>query len=223
MLDKDVIKKFLQELANDGIIASACRKSGLNRMTFYRLRDKDPTFKKKVKEAMKIGRENGGDLSDFSLLQLIREKNLGAIKWYQIHNDARYRPKPRRVYLVHSNTNNSEKAIAAKKKDDIRVYATGYTDAMKVFLEESREEFKRYDTEEAILERVDEVRSGKADDLDDNLMEEGRRQYAKENGEPVEEEVNTVEHNPPPQEPNILDDAVVDKIVLDLPEDDDDE
>lgn len=221
MLDKDVIKQFLQELANDGIIASACRKSGLNRMTFYRLRDKDPAFKKKVKEAIKIGRENGGDLSDFSLLQLIREKNLGAIKWYQIHNDTRYRPKPRRVYLVHSNTNNSEKAITAKKKDDIRTYSAGYTDAMKVFLEEKREEFKRYDTEEAVLERVEEVRSGKADDLDEDLMEEGRQQYAKENGEPVEENINVVEPSPPPQETKNLDDEVVSKIVMDLPDDDD--
>lgn len=221
MLDKDVIKKFLQELANDGIIASACRKSGLNRMTFYRLRDKDPAFKKKVKEAMKIGRENGGDLSDFSLLQLIREKNLGAIKWYQIHNDSRYRPKPRRVYLVHSNTNNSEKAITAKKKDDIRTYSAGYTDAMKVFLEEKREEFKRYDTEEAILERVEEVRTGKAEGLDDNLMEEGRQQYAKENGEPIEENISVVEPSLPPQENKNLDDEVVSKIIMDLPDDDD--
>lgn len=221
MIDSKTRQKLIQELEKSGNVYLSCLKVGINRSTFYRWRDGDPKFRKLAGKAMRIGWENNCDIAEHALMINVKEKRMEAIKYVLSRQSSRYRPKDKKVTLIHSNTNTSEKAIAAKKKDDIRVYSAGYSDAMKVFLEGKREEFKRYDTEEATLERVEEVRSGKANDLDEDLMEEGRRQYAKENGEPIEEEVNVVEESPPPKEPSNLDEEAVNKIVLDLPDDDD--
>lgn len=162
MLNNEIKKQFLEELAKDGIIASACRKSGLNRMTFYRLRDNDPSFRKRVKDAMKVGRENGNDMADFSLLQLIREKNLGAIKWYQVHGNPKYRPKPRRILFEHSRIGQDKDEFEAMKRE----HWNQITDAMKDVTEMVRHQ--QAFTEEAAEKIIESLPDVDITDIEDS-------------------------------------------------------
>ncbi len=103
MIDKETKKKFLEELEKDGIPYSACRRSGLSKATLYRILKTDPDFKKRFKESKRIGLENTNDMTQFALNQLIREKNLGAIKWAQKHCDPRFKSRTKKVIIEHSN------------------------------------------------------------------------------------------------------------------------
>lgn len=224
MIDLETKEKLLKEIEKSGNVYLSCMKIGIDKATFYRWKD-DKEFRRKANEAVKRGRENNCEIAEHALMMNVKEKKMDAIKYVLSHQSKIYKPKDRKVFLVHSNTNNSEKAISAKKKEDIRTYSAGYTDGVRSFLEDHVRKSKKHrpSTEEEVLERVEEIQSGKADDLDDELMEEGRRHYAIENGEVIEEE-NVIKENPllpGEDEDNDESDDTANKIVLDLPEDDD--
>jgi hypothetical protein len=202
MIDLETKEKLLKEIEKSGNVYLSCMKTGIDKATFYRWKD-DKEFRKKANEAVKRGRENNCEIAEHALMMNVKDKKMDAIKYVLSHQSKIYKPKDRKVFLVHSNTNNSEKAVSIKRKGDIRTYSAGYTDGVKSFLEDHVRKSKkhRHTTEEEVLERVEEIRSGKADDLNEDLMEEARTLYAKENGEV-------------PEEP---DDHATNKIILDLP------
>jgi len=227
MINLETKEKLLKEIEKSGNVYLSCMKTGIDKATFYRWKKDDKQFGKKATEAIKRGRENNCELAEHALMLNVKEKKMDAIKYVLSHQSKIYRPKDRKVFLVHSNTNTSDKAISAKKKEDIRSYTTGYTDAMKEFMEnelnEPEEERKKHlTTEEDVLERLEDVRSGKADIPEDNLMEEAKRNYAKRNGEVLDDEERTVRKNlPPPKDEAESGGQVVNKIIFDLPEVDD--
>ena len=221
MIDLETKEKLLKEIEKSGNVYLSCMKTGIDKATFYRWKD-DKEFRKKANEAVKRGRENNCEIAEHALMMNVKDKKMDAIKYVLSHQSKIYKPKDRKVFLVHSNTNNSEKAISIKKKEDIRTYSAGYTDGVKSFLEDHARKSKKHraSTEEEVLERVEEIHSGKADDLDDDLMEEAVMYRAEENGEVLKQE-NVIKQSPSPYEDdNEPDDQTANKIVLELPEDD---
>lgn len=223
MIDLETKEKLLKEIEKSGNVYLSCMKTGIDKATFYRWKKDDKQFSKKATEAVKRGRESNCDLAEHALMLNVKEKKMDAIKYVLSHQSRIYKPKDRKVFLVHSNTNNSEKAVSLKRKGDIRTYSAGYTDGVKSFLEDHVRKSKKHrpSTEEEVLERVDEIRSGKADDLDDDLMEEARILHAKEYEDDVEKEKIANQNPLLPGEDNESDDQTENKIILDLPEDDD--
>lgn len=80
-------QKFLEILEKNPVLHIALERSGVSKPTYYRWRDTDKEFTTKVEDAM---REGKGFISDIAIAQLItalKEKNLGAIKfWLQSHH-----------------------------------------------------------------------------------------------------------------------------------------
>lgn len=220
MIDLETKEKLLKEIEKSGNVYLSCMKTGIDKATFYRWKE-DKEFRKRANEAVKRGRENNCEIAEHALMMNVKEKKMDAIKYVLSHQSKIYKPKDRKVFLVHSNTNNSEKAIGTKKKQDIRTYSAGYTDGVKSFLEDHVRKSKKHrpSTEEEVLERVEEIRSGKADDLDDDLMEEARILHAKEYEEDLEKEKATKQNLllPGEDEDNDEPDDTVNKILLDLP------
>lgn len=92
MIDDETKKKLLAEIEKNGNVSFSCLKLGIDKSTFYRwLKNKD--FKKKADEAVKRGRQSGCDAAENALMLLIKEKNLGAIKYYLGNNSPRYKQR----------------------------------------------------------------------------------------------------------------------------------
>lgn len=223
MIDLETKEKLLKEIEKSGNVYLSCMKVGIDKATFYRWKKDDKQFSKKATEAVKRGRESNCDLAEHALMLNVKEKKMDAIKYVLSHQSKIYKPKDRKVFLVHSNTNNGEKAVSLKKKQDMNTYCAGYADGIKRFMEHDLNGERTHGTssEEEILERVDEVRSGKADDLDDDLMEEARTLYTKEHGEDIEKEkVIKQKISPTEDDDEESDNQTVNKFFLDLPNDD---
>jgi hypothetical protein len=90
---RDVRSKLLELLAENPSISAACRKLSINRMMFYRLKKSDADFKRNVKLAMIDGRTKWVEIAELGLMSLVKEKNLGAIKFFLANNDLRYAQK----------------------------------------------------------------------------------------------------------------------------------
>lgn len=116
MIKNDVRKNLLEELAKDGNILNACRKSGIGRATFYRWLEGDLGFKKQARKAERIGRANMTSIAEHALMLKVRDKDLGAIKYLLSHNDPRYKPKGRKIYIEHSNTSRDESRKEMEEK-----------------------------------------------------------------------------------------------------------
>ena len=92
---RDVRSKLLELLAENPSISAACRKLSINRMMFYRLKKSDADFKRNVKLAMIDGRTKWVEIAELGLMSLVKEINLGAIKFRCL------RPKNFvRIYLI---------------------------------------------------------------------------------------------------------------------------
>lgn len=120
MISNEIRKNIIDELAKDGNILSTCRKVGIAPATFYRWRKEDPGFRKRVQQAEQIGRQNMSSVADHALMLLVKEKDLPAIKWFQVHNDPRYKPKSRKILIEHSNASKEREArMTAEEKRQI--------------------------------------------------------------------------------------------------------
>jgi len=114
MISKELRKTFIEELKKEGNIYFACTKTNIGRATFYRW-IKNKEFKKVANDALMIGRENGVDIAEFSLLNLVKRGDLGAIKYYLPHNSSRYKGNNvSKVILVHKVQNQQEKFVRQK-------------------------------------------------------------------------------------------------------------
>lgn len=148
MISNEIRKNIIDELAKDGNILSTCKKVGIAPATFYRWRKEDPGFRKRVQQAEQIGRQNMSCAANHALLLLVKEKNLPAIKWYQTHNDPRYRPKVRKIFIEHSNAFKEREArVTAEEKRQIDE-ATESIKQMVESMEERRELHNESENEE---------------------------------------------------------------------------
>jgi hypothetical protein len=81
-------QKFLEVLEKNPVIHIALERSGVTKPTFYRWREMDRDFAKKVETAIDEGNSLITDIAIAQLISAIKEKNLGAIKfWLESHDD----------------------------------------------------------------------------------------------------------------------------------------
>lgn len=151
MISKEIRRKIIDELAKDGNILNTCRKVGIAPATFYRWRKDDPGFRKRIQHAIQIGRQNMSSVAEHALMLLVKDKNLGAIKWFQVHNDSRYRPKPRRVLMEHMRSGDAEEKFIAWRKEQLDEITNMYKKATEFVAE------MPYDEEEKIANLPPEV------------------------------------------------------------------
>ena len=114
MIDLETKEKLLKEIEKSGNVSLSCMKIGIDKATFYRWKD-DKEFRKKANEAMKRGRESNCDLAEHALMLNVKEKKMDAIKYVLSHQSKIYKPKDRKVFLVHSNPT---KELQAKLDSD---------------------------------------------------------------------------------------------------------
>jgi hypothetical protein len=101
MVDQETKTKLLEELEKDGNVYRACAKVGIGTSTFYRWKS-DKAFWKQAQATIKLGRENACYIGEHSLLSLVKEKDLGAIKYLLGHNSPIYKPRAvSKVILEH--------------------------------------------------------------------------------------------------------------------------
>lgn len=92
MVDREnVQEKILDELRKHGNIMIACKKAGIGRATFYRMKKSDFRFTKQACRAEMEGRANGSDLAEYIVMDKIRKGDFKAAAFYLTHNNPRYK------------------------------------------------------------------------------------------------------------------------------------
>lgn len=80
-------EKFLEILEKLPVVQAACERTGIARATFYRWKEIDPEFKEKARKAMAEGNNLITDVAISQLISAIKDKNLGAIRfWLEKHS-----------------------------------------------------------------------------------------------------------------------------------------
>lgn len=80
-------KIILDQLRKTPIVQIACEKTGIARATYYRWRKQSKKFKKESDKAIIDGRFMVNDLAESQLINAIKDKNFGAIKfWLNSHH-----------------------------------------------------------------------------------------------------------------------------------------
>lgn len=138
MIDLETKERLLKEIEKSGNVSLSCLKIGVDKATFYRWKKDDKEFRKKANEAIKRGRESNCDLAEHALMLNVKDRKMDAIKYVLSHQSKIYKPKDKRAFIIHSNAENSEKAVALKKKEHDRIYYDGYAEAYKVITEKLR-------------------------------------------------------------------------------------
>lgn len=75
-------EEVLEALQKTPVVYVACERAGISKATFYRWREEDLVFQKKSDEAIKAGKALINDMAFSQLIALIKEKNVGAIKFW---------------------------------------------------------------------------------------------------------------------------------------------
>lgn len=109
--------KFIKLLGEVPFISYAAKKSGISRATIYRWKKENPEFKEAINKALKHGRETLVDVAEMALVEKIKAKDLGAIKFFLQHNDKRYLPMRTAFMLPTLPKINSEKQKADEPKN----------------------------------------------------------------------------------------------------------
>lgn len=86
-------QKFLEVLEKNPVVQIACERSGISKATFYRWREADKEFAAKVEAALTEGNSLITDIAIAQLISAIKDKNLGAIKFWLENHDADYASK----------------------------------------------------------------------------------------------------------------------------------
>ena len=87
--------KFIEELAESGIIAVAAKRAGISRSTIYEWVATDHEFAEACDTAHERGRDNWCDFAENQLHSLVKQGDLPAIRYLLDNNSERYY-KPRR-------------------------------------------------------------------------------------------------------------------------------
>jgi len=85
-------EKFLEILEKNPVIQIAVERSGISKATFYRWKE-DKEFAQKVEDAMTEGNSLITDIAIAQLISSIKDKNLGAIKFWLEKHDVNYANK----------------------------------------------------------------------------------------------------------------------------------
>lgn len=85
--------KILEELRKVPIVQVACEKCGLSRNSFYKWKRRSKTFAREVDKALADGEAFVNDMSESQLLQLIKEKNFSAIRFWLNSRHPKFKTK----------------------------------------------------------------------------------------------------------------------------------
>lgn len=91
MIKSRLKKKLIEEISKVGNVWFSCSKLGIGRATYYRWKEKCPSFKIEAEEAECLGRQNMGDIADAALLKNVKNGSQRAIEYALGHNSERYR------------------------------------------------------------------------------------------------------------------------------------
>ncbi len=93
-MKKNKIKdEFIGHLRKIPIVQVACEKSGVSRNSVYRWRKTDTSFSKEMDLALKEGEDLVSDMSESQLLNLIKDKNFPAIRFWLKNRSEKYRDR----------------------------------------------------------------------------------------------------------------------------------
>lgn len=202
MIDGETKQKLLQELEKSGNVYLSCMKVGINKSTFYRWRE-DKGFWKTANTAIKRGRENNCDVAEHALMMNVKDKKMDAIKYVLAHNSARYKPKIRKVIIEHSQTGEKKEELKQMQRE----HWSEIGEAYKSVIELVRNPVMKF-TEEKTKDIL-----GKMPGIQAKI---GTPEYIDEDSDVL----FPGEFLPDPDEDdNDLDNETMNKIILDLPED----
>lgn len=86
-------KQFLGELRKVPIVQVACEKTGVSRNTVYRWKREDKQFAAEFDEALAEGVNYVNDMSESQLLQLIKDQNFSAVRFWLNKRHPAYKEK----------------------------------------------------------------------------------------------------------------------------------
>lgn len=94
MTKKDKTKDLIiEQLRKTPIIETVCQKIGISRMTFYRWKQEDTQFAKRVDEALLDGRLLVNDLAESQLINAVKDRNFSAIAYWLRHHHPSYKTR----------------------------------------------------------------------------------------------------------------------------------
>lgn len=83
-------------LEKSPLVAHACKKVGISRMTFHRWKEEDKDFAHDVKKALDLSREDLNDFAESKLIENIQEGSMVAIRFWLENNKKGYKKANRR-------------------------------------------------------------------------------------------------------------------------------
>ncbi len=94
MKKTDQTKELLiDQLRKTPIVEAACQKAGISRMSFYRWKNEDKEFAKKVEEALSDGQLLVNDLAESQLIGAVKDRNFQAIAYWLKNHHPSYRTR----------------------------------------------------------------------------------------------------------------------------------
>ena len=113
---KENKSELIKLLKKTPIIQVACERCGISRATFYRWKNKDKTFAKEADKAIKEGTEIVNDMAVSQLISAIKDRNMGAIRFWLQNNDPRYAQKLK----ISGRVQREEVELTPKQKETVR-------------------------------------------------------------------------------------------------------
>lgn len=86
-------RQFLEELKKVPIVQVACEKTGVSRNTVYRWKRDDLDFAAEFDDALAEGVNYENDMSESQLLQLIKDQNFSAVRFWLNKRHPAYKEK----------------------------------------------------------------------------------------------------------------------------------
>ncbi|SRR6266481_1070593 len=118
--DKEAMLKALQETPN---VTMACKKSGVNRKTFYRWCKEDSDFEEEAETAFAEGIEFRNDMADSGLMLGVQDRQHASIMGWLKHNHPRYIPastkSPPRLTRKERHRQQAEEFAGTQAESDI--------------------------------------------------------------------------------------------------------
>lgn len=105
---------FLNNLKKIPIVQVACEKSSLSRNTVYRWRKENSEFATEMDNAIKEGEDFINDMGEVQVIQLIKEKDFQAIKFWLTKRSPRFRDK------VEITTKRYEESLSPEEEDYVK-------------------------------------------------------------------------------------------------------
>ncbi len=157
---RDKNSKLIEVLKETGIVGLSCKKTGINRSTFYRWARDIPDFKIAADTALVEGKENTCDMAKSMLLKKVKDGSMDAIKYFLSNNDLQYIQK--RTVFVEPMTSEDRRLVETIRK-------------RQAAMREEKKEEAEYKRDPVLEEIMKKLSPEEQDFLLDTLDEEMRK------------------------------------------------